>query len=205
MPVRNRAAWSAVVSLALGVAAGAAGAQDFEAARAGMTASFGVAASTAGVSCVPDCSASRTSGPTFLVRGGAHISSRFSIVAEADLFRKNVETPNGPGTWAMSWYMLGMLVYPRAEEDVFLSLGAGLAVSRMHVTFPDVGAIKLNTSNLGSAVGIGRDFRFRDSMAITAYAQYLFTGRTQALVGRSNSGAKVSTDILTTGLALTLF
>lgn len=121
------------------------------------------------------------------------------------MYRQGVETPSGPGTWAMSWYMLGVLLYPRAEEDVFLSLGAGLAVGRMHVTFPDVGALKLNTSNLGAGVGIGRDFRFRDKTAITAYAQYLFSGRTQALIGRSNSGAKVSADIVAAGLALTLF
>lgn len=205
MYLSTRAAWAAAMFIALGAAADTAGGQDFEAARQGLTSSFGVAASTAGVSCVPDCSASRTSGPSFLLRGGAHLTSRFSIVAEADLFRQGVSTPSGPGSWAMSWYMLGMLLYPRAEEDVFLSLGAGIAVSRMHVTFPDVGALKMNTSNIGSAVGIGRDFRFRDSMAITAYAQYLFSGRTTALIGRSNSGAKVSTDVLTAGLALTLF
>jgi hypothetical protein len=200
-----RAVWSAATVFALVVAPRPALGQDLEAERGGLTSSFGVALSSAGVSCVPDCSASRRTGPTFLVRGGAHLTPRFSIVLEGDMYRQGVETPTGPGTWAMSWYMLSMLLYPRAEQDVFLSLGAGLAVGRMHVTFPDVGALKLNTSNLGGAVGIGRDFRFRDKTAITAYAQYLFSGRTQALIGRSNSGAKVSTDILAAGLALTLF
>ncbi len=205
MPLMTRAVWSAAAVLVLGFAARPALGQDFEAERGGLTSSLGVSLSSAGVSCVPDCSASRRSGPTFLIRGGAHLSSRFSMVIEGDMYRQGVETPSGPGTWAMSWYMLGILLYPRAEEDVFLSAGAGLAVTRMHVTFPDVGALKLNTSNLGAAVGIGRDFRFRDNMAITAYAQYLFSGRTQALIGRANSGAKLSTDIVAAGLALTLF
>ncbi|MDQ8165215.1 MAG: hypothetical protein P3A28_05590 [Gemmatimonadota bacterium] len=205
MFLRSHAAAAAVIGAALCAAADPAGGQDVDAGRQGLTSSFGVAASTAGVSCVPDCSASRTSGPSFLIRGGAHLASQFAIVAEANLFRQDITTPTGPGSWALSWYTLGMLLYPRPEEDVFLSIGVGMAVARMHVTFPDVGALKMNASNLGSTVGIGRDFRFRDSMAVTAYAQYLFSGRTQALIGRSNSGAKVSTDVLTAGLALTLF
>jgi hypothetical protein len=105
----------------------------------------------------------------------------------------------------MSWYMIGGIWYPRSEESFFVNFGIGLAVGRNDVEFPTVGYQPLNSSDLGGTIGIGKDFSFRDNFAVTAFAQYLMSGRSQALIGRANSGAKVGMDLIHAGLALSIF
>jgi hypothetical protein len=182
-------------------------AQDLEAERTGMSGTVGLSVGSAGMSCAPECSGNRLTGPLFLARGGAHLTPQLSIFIEGDLFRKPVAAPAGDGEWRMSWYMLGLLWYPRAEEDFFVSVGVGLVLVRSHVTFPSVtaGPLALNTSDVGGSVGVGRDIRISDRIAITAYGALNLAPRSAALIGRSNSGARISADVVHAGLAVTLF
>jgi hypothetical protein len=173
--------------------------------RRGMMATVGVGVGTAGVSCIPKCSADRQSGPVLLVRAGGRLASQISLVLEGDVYRREFATPEGPARWSMSWYMIGGIWYPREEESFFVNFGIGLAVGRNDIEFPTVGYQPLNSSDLGGTIGIGRDFSFRDHFAVTAFAQYLMSGRSQALIGRANSGAKVGMDLIHAGLALSIF
>jgi hypothetical protein len=170
-----------------------------------MMATVGVALGTAGVSCIPKCSSDRQSGPVLLIRGGARLAPQLAVVLESDMYRRDFPNPNGTGRWSMSWYMIGGVWYPNSEEDFFVNVGVGLAVGRNDVEFPVVGPQPLNSSDLGLSIGIGRDFRFRENMAITAFAAYLNSGRSQALIGRANSGAKLGMDLIHAGLALSVF
>lgn len=172
-----------------------------------MTGSIGVSVASAALSCSPQCSGNRLSGPLFLLRGGAQLSPQLTLVLEADQYRQTLRTEKGDGEWRMSWYMLGAVWYPNAEEDFFVNVGIGVSMLRNHVSFPSVtaGPLGLNSSDLGASVGIGRDFRLSDRAGVTAYLGMLFSPKSQALVGRANSGARMAADIVHAGLAATFF
>jgi hypothetical protein len=140
-----------------------------------------------------------------LLRGGGRLTSQLSVVLEADLYRRDFNTPDGPARWSMSWYMIGGVWYPNSEETFFVNVGIGLAVGRNDVEFPTVGYQPLNSSDLGGTIGIGKDFRFRENMGVTAFAMYLVSGRSQALIGRADSGAKLGMDLIHAGLAFSIF
>jgi hypothetical protein len=173
--------------------------------KRGLVGTVGLGLGTAGVSCIPKCSADRQSGAVVLLRGGGKLSSQLAVVLEADLYRRDFNTPDGPARWSMSWYMIGGVWYPNADETFFINVGLGLAVGRIDVEFPTVGYQPLNSSDLGGTIGIGKDFRFRENMAVTAFATYLVSGRSQALIGRADSGAKLSMDLIHAGLAFSIF
>jgi hypothetical protein len=168
--------------------------------------SIGGGAASAGVSCTPKCSADRVAGPALLVRGGSQISPQFNVTLEMDFFRRDFKSDNGDDArWTMSWYLLGMQWFPNVEETFFLTVGAGLGIARANVTFPQVGPLPLYASDVGLMLGIGKDFYFREDMAFTAYLSYLTTSRTSAQIGRADSGAKMSADLVKAGLAFTIF
>lgn len=173
--------------------------------RKPLKATIGVSVGTAGVQCVPKCSADRQSGAALMARVGGQVAQGLTIVLEADVYRREFPNEYGKGRWAMSWYMIGGLWYPNVDEDFFISLGLGLAVAHNDVEFPEVGPLPLVTTDLGGGIGFGKDFKFRNHLAVTAFAQYLLSGRSQATIGRANSGAKISTDLIHAGLALTVF
>jgi len=180
-------------------------AQDFSAERRGLAASFGVGATTAGVSCVPKCEADRRSGASFMFRGAANITPQITVAAEVNVFQRKVPISTGDGRWEFTWVTFGALWYPKAEEDIFLHAALGVAVMHVHATFPVVGPQNMNTSSLGLIVGVGRDFRIGNGYAITAYADYLSAARSTAFIANADSGARLSGDLVTAGLAITIF
>ena len=94
--------------------------------------------------------------------------------------------------------------YPNPDEDFFLKIALGVASLHVDVPFPRVGAIELTSSDFGATVGIGRDFRITERFAITAFGDILFTPRSSAVANGSNSGAKISADMVHAGLAITI-
>jgi hypothetical protein len=160
---------------------------------------------SAGISCVPQCSADRQPGPSFLLRGKGQLSSQFELSLEWTTFGQGISTPQGPGRWTLAWYLLGAVWHPNDREDFFINAGVGLGAGKAHVTFPMVGALPMNFSNLGATLGFGRDFALREGFSVTAFAEYHFTLRSQGLIGRSNSGARVAADVVSAGLGLTIF
>jgi hypothetical protein len=202
MPLR--AAWRAL--LALTCLAGTLGAQDeFEIPQKQLSLVIGGSIGSAGIACTPKCSADRPTGLSYLVRGTGQLNTNISLTLETSSFSKDVDTPNGKGHWTLTWYMLGAVWHPSDEEDFFINAGLGLGVAQTHLTFPATGAWAMNYSQVGGVVGVGRDLRLTDNFALTAFAQYYIIGKSQALIGRANSGAKVKTDIISAGLALTIF
>lgn len=198
----------ALFALALGAVASATPlrAQDQIPERSGLNVSVGGSLASAGVSCDPKCSSDRRSGPVWIVRGGAYVAPQLNLLLEGDFFHQNVETSNGSqGRWALSWYMIGLQWYPNVDEDVFIHLGVGLGVAHTHVTFPTVGTLDLTASDLGGTIGAGRDFHLTNNSALTLFANYNFISKTNAALGRSDSGAKLSADIVHAGLLITFF
>lgn len=63
----------------------------------------------------------------------------------------------------------------------------------------------MNTSSPGLIFGVGRDFLFGNGFAVTAYADYLTATRSEALIANAESGARLSADMITAGLAFTIF
>jgi hypothetical protein len=199
-----RAAWRALLAIAALAVPLAAQEEEFvQPNRLSLT--LGASLGSAGISCVPRCSADRLSGPTFLARGTGQLSSQFAISIEASTFTKAVSTPNGPGRWTISWYLLGAVWHPNEEEDFFLNAGVGLAAGKAHITFAETGAWAMNFTNVGATVGVGRDFPIRQDLSATLFAEYRFVLRSQALIGRANSGARVAADVVSAGIGFTLF
>lgn len=87
----------AAAALCVGTAAGA---QDYDAGRAGATATLSLGASSAGVNCTPRCGGDRNSGPTYSFRGMEALNPQFSLGVEADVFQQRVQTVSGPATGA---------------------------------------------------------------------------------------------------------
>lgn len=206
-------ATAAVVLLVvlLGGVAPVSDAQDFSAERRGLAASVGMGVSNAGLACKPRCQADRRTGPVFMARGTANVAAQFAVAGEVNAFRQSVPTLGGSGRWAFTWVTLTALWYPRSEQDVYFKLGAGVASVRADVSFAadatspprDVGNMKSN--HLGLVVGIGRDFRLTDHIAITAYADFLTMTRATAYIASTDSGARFTADLVNLGLALTIF
>jgi hypothetical protein len=191
--------------IALICCAGPLAAQDeFEMPKKELFVSVGGSLGSAGISCIPKCGADRLSGPSFFVRGAGQLSSQFFITLEATSWSQGFATPDGKGRWTLNWYMIGSVWHPNEEEDFFINAALGFGVGRANVTFP-TGTYPLNFSDVGGTVGAGRDFRFSDHYGVTAFVQYHVIGRSQGLIGRANSGAKVAADVVSAGLAFTLF
>lgn len=140
-----------------------------------------------------------------MLRGAANITPQVTVAFEVNGFQRKIPISTGEGRWEFIWVTFGALWYPKAEEDVFLHAGFGLATTHVHATFPVVGPLNMNTSSPGLIVGVGRDFRFGNGYAVTAYADYLSASRSAGLIADADSGAKLSADLVTAGLALTIF
>jgi hypothetical protein len=181
-------------------------AQDLQPERSGLMAVVGAGIGSAGVSCDPRCSSDRRSGPIFVVRGGAYVSPSLTLDLETSLFRQNVENSDGSqGRWALSWYLVGLQWFPRAEDDFYVHVGVGLGAARANVSFPNIGTLDLNASDIGGVLGVGRELRLTNNVGATVFGEYLFMVKTGASLGRSDSGAKLSADILHAGIALLFF
>jgi hypothetical protein len=205
MLMRNSLAGIALLSGVLAVAtASAAQAQDDNGDRRGFSGSVGFGVSSAGISCKPQCATDRQSGPAWTFRAGAHVASQLVIGLDATLFRADIKSQTPVGKWTMTWLTLSGIWYPNSDEDFFLKLGVGVAAIRVDVPFPKSGVIGLNSSDFGAVVGVGKDFRFTDMLAVTAFGNVLFTPSSAALSNGSSSGAKVSADMIHVGLAVTI-
>src|ERR1700741_2913524 len=112
MPSPSRLVPAAVLFVLSAARVGAQGEEVDTGERRGMMGTIGGSFGTAGVSCVPKCSADRQSGPVLLIRGGGRLGPQFSIIVEADVFRREFPDETGKGRWAMSWYMIGTQWYP---------------------------------------------------------------------------------------------
>jgi hypothetical protein len=172
--------------------------------RKGFTGAFGVGLTSAGTSCVPECTTERQNGISMLARVGAHLAPEFTLGIEGTFFRTTVKDVSPAGRWSMTWVTVTTLWYPSSDDDFFLKLGLGVAVVRVDVPFPSVGSLSLNSSDFGASFGIGKDYRFTDRLALTAFANMMFTPRSQAVVNGSNSGAKLGSDLIQLGLAVTI-
>lgn len=192
------------------VVSGTAGAQDDDPTRRSISASIGAGVTSAGISCVPDCGSERKSGPTYLVRVAGHISQQFALGIEATAYSASVQNASGPGNWTLSWIMLGAQWYPNPESDFFIKAGVGVSTSKADLSFPAFGTtslttnVRLNTSDYGAIFGLGRDFFVTERFALTPYAAYLFSPRSQATINQANSGARLSSDIIVLGLAVSI-
>jgi hypothetical protein len=179
-------------------------AQDDPYERRRFTGALGLGVSSAGVSCAPECSLERQSGPALMARVGGHISPQFTLGLETTLYRADVKGMKPAGRWALSWLGLSAAWYPNPDEDFFLKIALGVASLHVDVPFPGVGAIELTSSDFGATIGIGRDFHVTERFAITAFGDILFTPRSSAVANGSNSGAKISADMVHAGLAITI-
>jgi hypothetical protein len=159
---------------------------------------------SAGVSCVPKCAGDRQTGPAFLVRGAGQLSDQFAITLEGTTFRQTVTSGDQKGHWTLNWYLLGAMWFPRADEEFYINGAIGLSTAVADISFP-TGLLPMNFSNLGATFGLGRDIRVRPEWAVTMYLQYHTNSRSQALIGRANSGARVSTDFVSAGMGITIF
>lgn len=180
-------------------------AQDLSAERSGLVGSFGVAGGSAGVNCDPKCLGDRQTGPTFMIRGAASVAPQLTLGVEVNQFNQHVPAANNKGRWQLTWITLDALWYPRAEEDLYFKVAVGISTIHAHATFPTVGALNMNSSNLGVVFGVGRDFRLANSYAITLFGDYLTTALSTAFISSTDSGARIGADVLNVGLALTLF
>lgn len=204
MTTKQLAMVAALAMLAAGTTRSAQ-AQDYAAERSGLTASIGAGPGSSGISCSPRCQGDRLTGPVVQLRGAAHVAAQFTIALEGNFFRRSFPIASGTGRSDLRWVTLGALWYPRVEEDIYVKLGIGIGTIRSHVTFPEVGALQMSANDLGTLVGIGRDFRVTESLAVTLYADFLSVPRSTAFISRSDSGARIGADVLSIGLALTLY
>jgi hypothetical protein len=185
--------------------AGTAVAQDYLPERYGMTAALGVGAATAGIACNPRCQGDRQTGPVYQVRGAANVTPQFTIAIEGNVFNKTFSTSNGEGRWQLIWGTLGFLWYPTAESETYVKVGIGASVWHAHTTFPDVGALDLNTHNLGFVAGVGRDYRLSTQYGLNVFADYLYAPRSTGYLHGVESGAEIGGDVINIGLAIIVF
>jgi hypothetical protein len=202
MPIRHAVA-GAILLAALATSA-AYGQDDQSGDRRGFAGSIGIGVSSAGISCSPQCSADRETGPAYLIRIGGHATPQLTIGLETTLFRGTTKQVTPSGSWSLSWLTLTALWYPSLDDDFFVKAGVGIASSKVTVPFPSIASIELEASDFGAVAGIGKDFRFTDKLAFTTFADILFTPRTAAQANGSNSGAKISADLIHLGLAVTI-
>jgi len=193
-----------VVTVATVVTASAALAQDDMGDRRGFSGSLGFGVGSAGISCTPQCATDRQSGPAWTVRAGAHVASQLVVGLDATMFRTDIKSQTPVGKWTMTWLTLSGLWYPNSDDDFFLRLGVGVAAIRADIPFPKSGVVDLNSSDFGAVIGVGKDFRLSDLLAVTAFGNVLFTPSSAATANGSSSGAKVSADMVHVGLALTI-
>ncbi|HVZ49457.1 MAG TPA: hypothetical protein VG916_11780 [Gemmatimonadaceae bacterium] len=194
-----------VPAVALCVAASGARAQDYVPTRNGMTATFGVGISSAGLNCTPACASDRRSGPTFQVRGAAAVAPQLTLAIEGNSFQQNTPTASGSASWRLLWVTIGALWYPREDEDFFVKIGVGGTILHANPVFDSVGAINLNTRDVGLVLGVGRDYRLSDSYGLTLYADFLTAPRSIAYLHNSDSGARLGADVLNVGLGFSVF
>ncbi|MBM4194242.1 MAG: hypothetical protein FJ202_07690 [Gemmatimonadetes bacterium] len=200
----NRIGLTALVAVVLIAGAGTAHAQDEEFGRRGVSVSIGAAASSVGTSCIPTCAVDRQNGVSWTFRVAGHVASPFALGLETTVYSAGVTTAKGAGDWRMGWATLTGVWYPNSEADFFVKVGAGLTIATVDVPFTIAGNVRLKTSDIGYVAGIGRDFYLTDRIAITAYADFLATSRSRATFGGADSGARISTDILHAGLAISI-
>lgn len=201
--MRMRHSFSGAIMIAACIASAAA-AQEEQGDRRRFVGSLGIGVSSAGISCAPQCNGDRQSGTAVLARIGGHISSQFTLGVEITHFSANIKTMTPAGQWSMTWYTLSSVWYPSADDDFFLKLGLGIAATRADLAFPKSSGVALTASDFGAVVGIGKDFRFTDMLAVTTFANVLFTTRSQATTNGSNSGAKISADMIHLGAAISI-
>ena len=184
------------------LAGGVVRAQDVDDAdRRGFSWSVGVGATTAGISCAPHCSAPRQSGPAISGWAGGHVSPQLALGIAGTSYQSSSSSTAG-NKWTLSWILLTSVWYPNADEDFFIKAGIGLAAVKAEVTFPTVGLLGLSTTDFGAQFGIGRDFRITDRLALSLFADYLVTPRSQAVIDGVNGGARASADLIQVGISL---
>ena len=201
--MRMRNSLSGAIMIAACIARAAA-AQGDQGDRGGFTASIGTGISSAGISCAPQCNGDRQSGTALFLRVGGHISSQFTLGFEATHFRADIKTMTPVGKWSLTWYSVSSAWYPSVDDDFFLKLGLGIAATRADLAFAKTSGVALTASDFGAVVGIGKDFRFTDMLAFTTFANVLFSTRAQAAANGSNSGAKISADMIHLGAAISI-
>jgi hypothetical protein len=124
---------------------------------------------------------------------------------EADGFYHAVPRAEGQGRWQLMWVTLGAMWYPTEEGDAYVRVGFGAAITHVHATFPTVGALDLNTRDIGFIVGVGRDYRLTDQYGFTIHADYMATPRSIGYLYAVDSGAKVGADVINIGIAAIVF
>lgn len=182
-----------------------AGAQDYYAARSGLAAAVGVGASSAGITCSPRCNGDRSTGPTFTLRGVANVTPQLAVLVEANGFYQSVSREEGAGRWQLTWVTLGGMWYPTEEGDAYVRVGFGAAIAHVHATFPTVGALDLNTRDVGLIIGVGRDYRLSDNFGFTVHADYMMSPKSTGYLYAVDSGAKVGADVINLGIAAIVF
>jgi hypothetical protein len=205
MPTLQRFLVAAAVVAAVAGQPALARAQDYAAARAGLAAAVGVGISSAGITCTPRCGGDRSTGPTYTIRGVANVNPQLAVVVEGNGFYHAVPRAEGAGRWQLTWVTLGAMWYPTEEGDAYLRVGFGAAITHAHATFPTVGALDLNTRDVGMVIGVGRDYRLTERYGFTLHADYMVTPQSVGYLYAVDSGAKVGADVINVGIAAIVF
>jgi len=166
--------------------------------REGFTASFGLGAGSAGVSC-EDCGTDReTSGALYLRLGGAY-RPNLILGGEINGWARTTDDIGGEGTITIVTVNALAQWYPQVTSGFFVSGGLGIGSLEVEASFPGLGTLSDKTTGLGYQVGAGYDLRLGSNFSLTPFATFFGTAGGKV----ESSDVKLDANVIQIGLGLT--
>ncbi|HEU4699380.1 MAG TPA: hypothetical protein VFS40_09375 [Gemmatimonadales bacterium] len=160
--------------------------------------SAGLTTSSAGVSTSSD----REFGPVASIRLGLAVSPSLILSIESTAWTKSYEdTDLGNGRATLGVAGINAAFYPTPKAPVFVKLGVGGGLTQFK---PDASGTKVESFGLGGTVGVGYDVRV-GGIFLTPFVDYVKAFNATAKVDGSKTDAKLGSNTIQGGVAITLY
>ena len=166
--------------------------------RDGFTASFGIGAGSAGVTC-DDCIGDRENSAAIYLRLGGAYRPSLILGGEINGWSKQSEDQGAEGTITIVTVNAIAQWYPQPATGFFLTGGLGVGSLQVEAKIPGLATISDRTTGLGYQFGTGYDFRLGRNFSITPYATYFGTAGGKV----ESSNEKLDANVAQVGLGFT--
>jgi hypothetical protein len=165
----------------------------------GFTASFGIGAGSAGVTCSGCDREGRETAPALYLRLGGAYRPNLILGGEINGWSKTSEDQGDEGTVTVATIDAFAQWYPDPFAGLFLAGGLGIGTMRVEVKVPGLATLSDQTTGLGYHIGVGYDVRLGRSFSLTPYVTIFGTqgGKVES------SGKKLDANVAQIGLGLT--
>jgi hypothetical protein len=166
--------------------------------REGFTASFGLGAGSAGVTC-DGCDSDREIAPSLYLRLGGAYRPNLILGGEINGWSKSEDDAGDEATVTMATVNFVAQWYPQTAGGFFLSGGLGLGSIRTDLRISGLGTLTSNTTAFGYQVGTGYDIRLGRNVSLTPYATFFGTAGGKV----EDTDEKIDGNVAQIGLGIT--